>query len=376
MQWPKLRRLNPFRFVRLRYVVALVVLALAAPPIAIATQCALAKGDPPEALDDPSAVRHAKQAIAGYQRDGASTYLTLPEWYIVYATEEYASALAAEPPSRFPYFNAIVQYWSYYRQMCHPACSRYLFDPGNHLMLAVMGASFTIENALKGVYEATIGRATERFSSTDTDEDRYAAATATEYGRFMHMQPWYEFPFPGKLTGLWSQTPLWGPHLLRKWERRAALSVEYGGKALYGWAIRRATKAVYGDEDEWIYAYADRVPDTVFRDPRVRRVTVLNHGAFILAIRRYELFTGVLPQLAAAGIHFYDIAGNRRILITAVGDREHMPTDNDHAPVLFTMRLLTSNSQRVAIDASVESLGDILKALASSGAVLEHIYDF
>ena len=62
-------------------------------------------------------------------------------------------------------------------------------------MLGVIGASFTIENSIRYVYEHTIGAATEWISSTDTAEDALARRTAREYGAFMHRTPWYEFPF-------------------------------------------------------------------------------------------------------------------------------------------------------------------------------------
>jgi len=224
---------------------------------------------PPIAVDPPS-VRKAKSGVTGYAHGGASTYFTLPAWFIVYHAEEYAAAIGAARPSAFPYFSSIAQYWSYYRGVCDQTCSQYKFDFGSHLMLGAIGASFTIENGLKGVYENSVGRATERWSGVNTDEDRFAVQTAVEYGRFLHMKPWYDFPFKTKLFTLWSQTPRWGPHPVRKWERRFALSVEYGVKAAYGWTIRQGAKALYGDEDEWVYAWAERVPDAALRDPRVR----------------------------------------------------------------------------------------------------------
>ena len=54
----------------------------------------------------------------------------------------------------------------------------------------------------------------------------------------MHETPWYEFPFGKAFNGLWSTTE--PEHKLRHWERRLALSGEYGVKAGYagllGWA--------------------------------------------------------------------------------------------------------------------------------------------
>ncbi len=48
--------------------------------------------------------------ISGYQRAEAFTFLTVPEWYIVYSTDEYAEFIRRQPPSAFPYLGAIAQY--------------------------------------------------------------------------------------------------------------------------------------------------------------------------------------------------------------------------------------------------------------------------
>ena len=74
----------------------------------------------------------------------------------------------------------------------------YPFSTGNHLMLGIIGSSFSIEYALKGLYENTVGRATEWIAGHDTPEDAFARRTAAEYGTFMHTVPWYEFPFASR----------------------------------------------------------------------------------------------------------------------------------------------------------------------------------
>ena len=47
----------------------------------------------------------------------------------------------------------------------------------------------------------------------------------------MHETPWYEFPFTKAFDGLWNTTE--PDHKVRHWERRFALSGEYGVKAGY-----------------------------------------------------------------------------------------------------------------------------------------------
>jgi len=321
-------------------------------------------------------VRQAKAAIDGYRRPGAATYFTLPEWFIVYETEEYAAFIARARPSAFPYFRAVTQYWTYYRRMCDAACGAFPFDTGNHVMLAVIGTSFSVENVLKGLYENSVGRLTEWLATSDTDEDRFAARTAADYGRFMHTIPWYDFPFGRTLAALWSQTPAWGAHPLRKWERRLSLSIEYGVKAAYGSLIRVATKSSYGDEPEWVYLRAEHVPDRAFDDPRIVRRAALADGSSLLAMKRYEPFTSAIADLERAGVRLHDVAGNRRILVTAL-TADHAPAlDVPGARVLLSSPLLATSGRRIGIDVPVDTLGELLDRLTRSGARLEHVYDY
>src|SRR5438046_908622 len=80
------------------------------------------------------------------------------------------------------------------------------------------GTEFTIEYAIKGIYENTIGRLTAWFGR-DTPEDQFAAKTAADYSKFVHELPWYEFGFGARLVRLWMEVPLWGAKPVRKIER-------------------------------------------------------------------------------------------------------------------------------------------------------------
>ena len=347
-------------------------IAAAAPGVVIATRCALA----PKSLVAVSAgAEQADEVIPGYSRAGSATYLTLPEWFIVYTTQEYASTLRSARPSAFPYFGTIVDFWWYYSRVCRASCGGYAFAAADHVMLVVIGSSFAIEQALKGAYENSVGRVVEAVSGYDSEEDAFARATAEEYGRFMQTAPWYEFAFGEKFRLLWRETPLWGKRPIRKWERRFVLSTEYAAKAIYGFAIRVATKTVYGDEDPRTFVRVDRLPPNV-SDLVARRVRAMRDGSQVLALPRYDAFTPTAAALAARGTRFLDIAGNDRVLVTAIAESALDWTD-DSARVLFSRALATDRTRRrVALDVRVTALGETLAALRRHRAALEHIYDF
>lgn len=328
------------------------------------------------AAEPPAEAQRAAAGVPGYRREGAATFLTLPEWYIVYSTEEYAAFVATRPPSRFPWRASIGQYWRIYAAACHATRNEAAFDPGVHLRLAVIGVSFSGEQAAKGAYELTLGRLAEWAGGHATEEDVFARRTAEEYGRFMHTVPWYEFPFAAKLRGLWRETPRWGAHPARKWERRLVLSAEYGTKAVYGRLIRHATGAGYAPEDARLHAWMEDVPDDAFADTRVRKVRALGSRAWIVALPRSEAFTGVALGLVRRGARFRDIAGNDTIVLTALGPRDTrrvMPP----AAIVFDERVLTNPVHtRIAVRAPVRSLGEVVASLERRGASIEHLYDY
>jgi hypothetical protein len=288
----------------------------------------------------------------------ASTFLTLPEWYIVYNTEEYARFTTLNAPSGFPYGGSISQYWRYYGAVCDATKGKYPFSGGNHLMLAVIGSSFSIEYVLKGLYENTAGRISDMISGHDTPEDALAHATAVEYGAFMHTVPWYDFPFAAKLSQLWRRTPMSGPHMLRKWERRLALTAEYSAKAIYGWLIGLGSHAAYDAVQPTLQAHIQRA----------------DGSAADVTLPRYEAFTAAALALLHDRVRFGNIAGNDEILLTALVPAAFHAVGLN---VVLTEPLLTDPAQsRIAVRTQVSTLHEVVASIEKSGGKIEHLYDY
>ena len=314
--------------------------------------------------------------MANYTRPEAFTYLTLPEWFIVYSADEYAAFIARADPSSFPYLGSIRQYWGFYSSACAETRRTHPFETGYHVMLGVIGASFTIENSIRFVYERTIGAVTQWISSTDTAEDALARRTAREYGTFMHRTPWYEFSFASQLTALWRDVPWTGPHMLRKLERRFALTAEYAIKAAYGFVIRKASGAAYAGEDLRIYARVADTPLPALSDPRIKVVQTIGPRRYIVTLPRYEDFTAAALALNGKGGRFTDIAGNDVLLVTALA-RRGIPTSFPGAELVTVRPILTDPTmQRLALRVRVGSVGDLVEQLARNGASIEHLYDY
>lgn len=320
----------------------------------------------------------ALKNIGGYQRDEAQTYLTLPEWVLVYSPDEYAHFIKDQAPSRFPYFGSIAQFWGYYRDAYDATREKYDFNWGYHVMVFVIGTSYTVENTLKGLYETTIGRLGEALrSGGPTEEERFGAKVAQDYVDFIRVDPWYEFSFATRLKQLWAETSLSGPDLLRKWERKIILSIEYAAKAQYATLIKIASKTAYGDADAEMLALASELPEGALSgEPKIRLVTRLANGDALLSLPRYEEFREAVTRLGARGVRFRAIAGNGEILVTAL-----VPAgwnyDLKEGKVLFEKPLLTDTARkRIAIRAPVPALTDIVRQLGAASNTVEHIYDY
>jgi hypothetical protein len=328
----------------------------------------------PSALQTP-AFPHKDEiyALPQYLQPQEETYLTIPEWYIVYSSREYASYLGAKrPPSAFPYLPSIAQFWCGFGRMKELTSVRGYSNAADYLNLTVIGTSLSVEYLVKTVYEGQVGAVTEFIDGTRTPEDAYAAKVAQNYATFLNTIPWYEYPFGHALVGLWRDTPLLSAHPIRSWERKIVLSEEYAVKAGYGWLIRLATKSLYDPATEEIELTVSQLPHSVASDPRVQVVKTFNDGIAVIKVPRYQAMSDLMEEFAQTDIAVLDIAGGSELMVSALGERgfardrvilrEPFPTDPDRERVIFSV--------------APSQLLDALRDLKSTGAEFEHIYDY
>ncbi len=320
----------------------------------------------------------AADVEVSYLRDEARTYLTFPEWFIVYVSQDYGAWLEDRRPSGFPYFTAAYDFWKSYCGVTRVTTARYDFDVGTHVMIYVIGVSHSWEYIFKGIYENTLGRLFEVLASgTVTEEEVYAQEVAEDYGAFLNTTPWYEYPFFDKLQGLWSETSFGGDGVVRKWERKVVLSLEYLIKAGYGAAIATATGAAYAPAELEILLVTGPVPQPVLdAEPDVEVVSRLSSQQWLLQVPRYAAFTRLMALFANTGVGVQEIAGNGDILITAL-----MPGDTgknvQSAEPIFEMGIAIDDElKRVGYRVPVTRISDLLQEIDGAGGVFEHAYDY
>lgn len=334
-------------------------------------------GDPTPLRFDPRAAERLHDR-PGYRREEGQTFLTHPEWYIVYSSDEYAAYLRDHQPTDFPYLRSIGQYWRSYREANRLTEGRYPYNWGYHVMLDVIGTSYAVELTLKGLYENSIGRVSGWTSGGElVAEDRFAYEVADEYARFIHIRPWYEYHFWPRFRALWGDLPWWGEHPVRIWERKLFLSLEYGVKAFYAAVIERATHTAYGvAEDRVEMVVAGPLP----AGSVIRELEALGPAHRLVSLPRYDEFRDVIRALAhrtGEETRIDEISGNDVIFLTGVAPAGWVYQGTD-GEVNYTLPLPTDPTRiRVTMTVPVVRLLALVRALDGAGALqVDHIYDY
>ena len=310
------------------------------------------------------------------RRGEEQTFLTFPEWFLVFSPAEYAEFVRTHTPDEFCFWGHIGQLWSSYGQVIHQTRAR--GEPTNwgyHVMIMVIGVSTTAEYALRSAYEQLIGRVSA-LSGGRTAEDDFGAQVAQEYVDFIRVRPWYEFDFTARLKRLWTQTSLFGPHLFRKLERRYALTTEYLVKSVYGKIIEKATHTAYEKPILTTNVVVGPWPACERAPPDVALVSQTKVDEALLALPRYQDFMKPAMALAMCGAEFKEIAGNPSvILLSAIGPLGQAPPSDTQ--VMIRQPIITQpGKEREVLVVPVTNLATVLRGLSAQGWTLEHIFDY
>lgn len=289
-------------------------------------------------------------------RPADQTFLTFPEWFLVFSPEEQANYFKQHTATTFPYMTHTAQIWRSYGIMKKQIKGNFPVNYGYHFMIWVIGVSTTVEYTMKALYEAIVGRLTNTRQPV-TQEDLFAATFTRDYVDFIKDRPWYEFNFKSRLKDLWKNTSSSGPHFFRKWDRKYVLTAELLVKFIYGKLIGLGTKQVYGQA----------LPTTA---------VVLDDDS-LHYLPRYDKFATAALELAQSGHRFKEIAGNNSaILLTVWVPADHVTTFNKAQTVFIQPISSYPSMKRVAIATPVPDLSEVLLQLHKEKVQVEHVFDF
>ncbi|MBR1231506.1 hypothetical protein [Bradyrhizobium sp. AUGA SZCCT0182] len=312
-----------------------------------------------------------------YQRKQNNTFFTFPEWYIVYSFEDFGRFLDRSSESHFNYLGHIFGFW---RSFC--TINQAVPSTGESLtevktMIYIIGVSYSIEYAIKGFYENTIGRVFEWIRGEErTPQDLYARKVLQDYAAFLYTVPWFKFPFREKLDGLMAISARTDSPL-RTWERYFALGTEYYLKVGYAALIQKALDAGGDDEPRDImFAVATLPPAVLAKEPRIKPIRTLTPQWQLVQAPRYKDFTEILQSLLDQGYGLAEIAGNREILITVIAP-DAAKLDVKGTTELFSLELDGKPGfRRAGLKARIDRLVDINRDLKARGVSIEHFYDY
>jgi hypothetical protein len=324
----------------------------------------------------PPAIADGLRAAAGYKRAEARSFLTYPEWYIVFTSQDYAGYIARNRPSGFRYFASAFAFWTSYCDINRYVTPRYAFDSEIHIVNYVIGVSHGVELILKGLYETIIGRLSELFRpGAPTAEERFAQAVFADYGNFLRTTPWYEYPFAKRRAEL-ALVDTAGPGQIRKWERRIALSAELAVKSVYAGMIRGGAQSAFETPKLTTVAVVRGIPPARLAAAKEIRPLAQANGLNLLAFPRYAPFADLVRELADSGAAFVEIAGNDEILVTAILERPDAALPEGTQAIFHTDLLSGAAGSRVGMVVPVADLMRAIRDLRKTVGRVEHIYDY
>jgi hypothetical protein len=289
-------------------------------------------------------------------RPADQTFLTFPEWYLVFSPEEQAQYYTHATSTTFPFTTHTAQIWESYKIVNDQIKDNFPRNDGYHLMIRVIGVSASVEYSVKAWYELVVGRLTDT-TIPITDEDKFNAKFTREYVDFINDLPWYQFDFKSELKELWTATPFFGDHLLRKLERRYILTSELMVKYVYGKLIGFGTQQVY--------------------DEALLTTAVILENDSLVHLPRYNRFAAAATKLAAEGHSFKEIAGNTSAIMITILVNSSDSTRLDGTQEIFS-QLISSDPQwkRVAIVVPVRDLNKVLLEIERKKVMVEHAFDY
>ena len=284
------------------------------------------------------------------------TFLTFPEWYLVFSPEEQANYFKQHTASTFPFMSHTAQIWESYTIVNNQIKDNFPTNTGYHFMIWVIGSSASVEYSIKAWYETIIGRITETYK-VKTEEDKFNAKFTQDYVDFIKDSPWYEFDFKSRLKSLWTSASFFGNNFLRKIERKYILTSELAVKYVYAKLIGLGTKTVYDEA----------LPTTA---------VVLENNS-LQSLPRYDKFANAITALAKNGHSFKEVAGNNSAILLTVLIPNSDKINFENTQIVFTQPIASNlTMKRIALAIPVTQLGKLLKQLDNGKIQIEHIFDY
>jgi hypothetical protein len=308
------------------------------------------------------------------QRPSANSYMTYPEWHIVYAYEGLAETLDRGDEYQFGYLHSVIGFWRAECRILQAADQHGGADFATRSTSYVIGPSFGLELFFKALYEKTLGAGFAILRGHEkAPQDIAAREMAHDYATFLNQAPWYEYDFQKAIIALWD-APVTQP--IRGWERRLALTGEWKAKILYAQGIKSLVGATTGDADLTIFSVIQGLTKQQLMEIQGVSVKQELGPGLLIETPRYAAFNAILIEIAKRGGEIIEIAGNDNIMITTLHGRGANGRYGENAKVLATLERQGFGEERDLVEVKLAGLSGLIRQLPSGEARLEHIYDY
>jgi FAD/FMN-containing dehydrogenase len=321
-------------------------------------------------------IEKKREAIKGYYRDEAQTFLTVPEWYLVFNPKEYADYLeAGNNPSAFPFYASIDEYWTLYNRSMKLVSDAYPVNEEYNTMLKVIGVSITMEYTSKMLYENTVGRFFSWFSNgTPSDEERTIIEAQRAYSNLIYDKAWYEFEFMPWVKKVWQVSNHAESNWLRKMERTLFFTCEFTFKAGYAGLIGWAAKASYEEPVTSIYLVVS-TPDSLQNLPSVKIIHKQGNKK-IIGIARWGEFTKTILKIADKKLDIIEIGGNDEILVSLLMNTNQNSMFNN-VDLLYESKVVSNEGRKRKVYLlPVSRMLSFINEVKGQGIEIEHVFDY
>lgn len=315
--------------------------------------------------------------INDYKKGEDQTYLTVPEWYLVFNPKEYVDYLkAGNNPSDFPFIKSIDEYWVLYDRVNFLTSEKYQKNDEYQTMLKIIGISTTAEYLTKSIWENTFGRISSwTATNLNSPEEKIITNAFNDYVNYIYLEPWYKFSFYPWIKSIWSQ-PFFGSNFIRRTERKIFFTFEFLIKEVYARVLKMGAASAYGPANERIVLWVNGNIDFALIDSRIKILKKLNEGNSLISMPRWQPFTEIVPKLASHGVVFKEIAGNDEIVLSVVVPKDYIEKFTE-SQVLFKSRMVSDDSKkRLVILVKLSNLTDLINDFDKKSIPMEHLYDF
>jgi FAD/FMN-containing dehydrogenase len=315
-------------------------------------------------------------------RNLEQTFLTLPEWYMVYSYTDLADFLKkGQSQKDFDFISSIKNFWEY-SYIAKNESKSLPYNFGYNAMVYTIGSSFTIEYGIKYIYENTVGSFTDFINGHNTEADKFIAQSWDNFAKLTYTNPWYEYHYFQDIKNIWAQTSFFERGFIRSIERKISFTISYFVKAIYAKILGSFSHLTFGIEENKTLSIVKVLDKSILENTdKVKILEDLGENVYLIETERYKAFSDKFLELVEKGVIFIEIMNHDTVALSYISENETEPFIYDENVEVLYKNKLSGNIQnesksRVILKVKVAKLNEVINILKNKNDKFEMIYDY